>query len=321
MHRRQFITALGGAAITPLVAHAQEAGRIYRLGVLVPAARESAAVRAMFDELRLNGFVEGQNLAVIGSFGVTTEQIADGVAILMKAVPDVIVCGPELYTRALQAATRTMPLLSISEDLVGEGLVASLAKPGGNVTGISLLSPELDDKRQDILIDAVPGIRRMAALADSAITLKRHLQQQQEVARARGVELSIFTVAKPEEIAPALDAAKALGAEAVNFLATPLQLLSRGLIFDRIAATRIPAIYQWPDMAEEGGLIGYGPRFTQVYRQRARQITKVLRGAKPSDVPVEQPSTFEMVINLKTAKAIGHEIPVGLLLRADKVIE
>jgi len=321
MHRRQFITALGGAAITPLMAHAQEAGRIYRLGVLVPAARESAAVRAMFDELRLNGFVEGQNLAVIGSFGVTTEQIADGVAILMKAVPDVIVSGPELYTRALQAATRTMPLLSISEDLVGEGLVASLAKPGGNVTGISLLSPELDDKRQDILIDAVPGIRRMAALADSAITLKRHLQQQQEVARARGVELSIFTVAKPEEIAPALDEAKARGAEAVNFLATPLQLLSRGLIFDRIAATRIPAIYQWPDMAEEGGLIGYGPRFTQVYRQRARQITKVLRGAKPSDVPVEQPSTFEMVINLRTAKAIGHEIPAGLLLRADKVIE
>jgi ABC-type uncharacterized transport system substrate-binding protein len=321
MHRRQFITALGGAAITPLAAHAQEAGRIYRLGVLVPAARESAAVRAMFDELRLNGFVEGKNLAVIGSFGVTTEQIADGVAILMKAVPDVIVSGPELYTRALQAATRTMPLLSISEDLVGEGLVASLAKPGGNVTGISLLSPELDDKRQDILIDAVPGIRRMAALADSAITLKRHLQQQQEVARARGVELSIFTVAKPEEIAPALDAAKARGAEAVNFLATPLQLLSRGLIFDRIAATRIPAIYQWPDMAEEGGLIGYGPRFTQVYRQRARQITKVLRGAKPSDVPVEQPSTFEMVINLRTAKAIGHEIPAGLLLRADKVIE
>lgn len=314
MHRRQFITALGGAAITPLAAHAQEAGRIYRLGVLVPAARESAAVRAMFDELRLNGFVEGQNLAVIGSFGVTTEQIADGVAILMKAVPDVIVSGPELYTRALQAATRTMPLLSISEDLVGEGLVASLAKPGGNVTGISLLSPELDDKRQDILIDAVPGIRRMAALADSAITLKRHLQQQQEVARARGVELLIFTVAKPEEIAPALDEAKARGAEAVNFLATPLQLLSRGLIFDRIAATRIPAIYQWPDMAEEGGLIGYGPRFTQVYRQRARQITKVLRGAKPSDVPVEQPSTFEMVINLRTAKA-------GLLLRADKVIE
>jgi putative tryptophan/tyrosine transport system substrate-binding protein len=321
MHRRQFITALGGAAITPLAAHAQEAGRIYRLGVLVPAARESAAVRAMFDELRLNGFVEGQNLAVIGSFGVTTEQIADGVAILMKAVPDVIVSGPELYTRALQAATRTMPLLSISEDLVGEGLVASLAKPGGNVTGISLLSPELDDKRQDILIDAVPGIRRMAALADSAITLKRHLQQQQEVARARGVELLIFTVAKPEEIAPALDEAKARGAEAVNFLATPLQLLSRGLIFDRIAATRIPAIYQWPDMAEEGGLIGYGPRFTQVYRQRARQITKVLRGAKPSDVPVEQPSTFEMVINLRTAKAIGHDIPAGLLLRADKVIE
>jgi putative ABC transport system substrate-binding protein len=322
MRRREFITLVAGvAAFLPLAARAQEAGRLYRLGFLVPAARRSAAVDAMFDEFRRNGFVEGQNLAVIGSFGVTNGQIADAVSAVVTATPDAIVAGPELYTRALQAATRTIPLVSISEDLVGEGLVASLAKPGGNITGISLLSPELDDKRQDILVDAVPGIRRMAALADLSITQKRHLQQQQEVARSRGVELSIFSYAKADDIAPALDEAKAWGAEAVNFLASPMQLISRGLIFDRMMALRLPAIYQWPDMAEEGGLIGYGPRFTQVYKQWARQIVKILRGAKLGDLPVEQPSNFELIINLRTAKAIGHEIPAGLVLRADKVIE
>jgi putative ABC transport system substrate-binding protein len=321
MHRRDFIAALGGAAVLPLAARAQEAGRIYRLGFLIPAARTSAAVGALFDELRLNGFVEGQNLTVIGSFGVTTEQIADGAAAVVKAAPDAIVSGPALHARALQALTRTIPLISISEDLISEGLVESLAKPGGNITGISLLSPELDDKRQDILIEAVPGLRRMAALADSAITPKRHLQQQQEAARLHGVDLSVFTFSKREEIAPALDEAKAQGAQAVNFLATPMELIARSLILDRMATLRLPAIYQWPDTAEEGGLIGYGPRFTQVYRQRGRLVAKILRGAKIADVPVEQPSSFALVINLKTAKAIGHEVPAGLVLRADKVIE
>src|SRR6478672_11523315 len=170
MDRRTFISGLATSAALPLAVRAQEAGRIYRLGFLIPATRTSAAVAALFDELRLNGFVEGQNLIVVGSFGVTAAQAADGVETLVKAAPDAIVSGPELYTRALHAATRTIPLISISEDLISEGLVASLAKPGGNITGISLLSPELDDKRQDILIDAVPGIRRMAALADSTIT-------------------------------------------------------------------------------------------------------------------------------------------------------
>jgi putative ABC transport system substrate-binding protein len=321
MHRRDFIAALGGAAVLPLAARAQEAGRIYRLGFLIPAARTSAAVGALFDELRLNGFVEGQNLTVIGSFGVTTEQIADGAAAVVKAAPDAIVSGPALHARALQALTRTIPLISISEDLISEGLVESLAKPGGNITGISLLSPELDDKRQDILIEAVPGLRRMAALADSAITPKRHLQQQQEAARLHGVDLSVSTFSKREEIAPALDEAKAQGAQAVNFLATPMELIARSLILDRMATLRLPAIYQWPDTAEEGGLIGYGPRFTQVYRQRGRLVAKILRGAKIADVPVEQPSSFALVINLKTAKAIGHEVPAGLVLRADKVIE
>jgi len=321
MDRRTFISGLATSAALPFAVRAQEAGRIYRLGFLIPATRMSAAVAALFDELRLNGFVEGQNLIVVGSFGVTAAQAADGVETLVKAAPDAIVSGPELYTRALHAATRTIPLISISEDLISEGLVASLAKPGGNITGISLLSPELDDKRQDILIDAVPGIRRMAALADSTITLKRHLEQQQEVAHSHGVDLSVFTFARRDEIASALDEAKARGAQAINFLATPQELTGRSLILAHMAALRLPAIYQWPDTAEEGGMMGYGPRFTQVYRQRARLVAEILRGANPADVPVEQPSSFELVINLKTAKMIGHEIPASLVLRADKVIE
>ena len=271
--------------------------------------------------MKSNAIIMSRTLKVIGSFGVTPVEISDGVAAVVKAVPDAIVSGPELYARAFLAATREIPLIAISEDLVAEGLVASLAKPGGNLTGISLLSPELDDKRQDILIEAVPGIRRLAALADASITQKRHLEEQQRVAQSHGVELFVFTFVKPSDIPAALDEAVARGVQAVNFLATPIQQINQTLIFERMAALRLPAIYQWADTAEEGGLIGYGPRFPKVYRQRARQIVKILRGAKAADIPVEQPASFELVINLKTAKAIGHEVPAGLVLRADKLIE
>jgi ABC-type uncharacterized transport system substrate-binding protein len=327
MRRREFITLLGGAAVAwSFVARAQEPGRTYRLGFLIPSGRERPQMLAFFDELRLAGFIEGQNLAVIPSgFGVRNEQIAVLAEAMVKAVPDAIVAGPELQIRALQAVTRTIPLIGMTEDMVGAGLVASLARPGGNTTGISLLAPELDGKRQDILIEAVPGARRIAMLADSNVTPPGHLQALQDAARHRGVELLVFGVARPDEIAPAINDAKVSGAEALNFLATPLFSVpgssNNRVVLERIAAVRLPAIYQWPEAAEEGGLAAYGPRFTQVYRQRARLLVKVLRGAKPADLPVEQPTNFELVINLKAAKAIGHEVPAGLVLRADKVIE
>jgi putative ABC transport system substrate-binding protein len=209
--------------------------------------------------------------------------------------------------------------------MVAEGLVASLARPGGNTTGISLLSPELDGKRQEILIEAVPGARRIAAMADSRVTPPYHLQVLQHAARSRAVELSVFGVNGPEEIAAAIDAAKASGAEALNFLATPLFSLpgtrNNQIVMERIAAARLPAIFQWPETAEAGAVLGYGPRYLEVYRQRARMVVKILRGAKPADIPVEQPARFQLVVNLKAAKAIGHEVPAGLVLRADEVIE
>jgi putative tryptophan/tyrosine transport system substrate-binding protein len=327
MNRRTFITLLGGAAAAwPLAARGQEPGRVYRIGFLIPSPRERPAVDAFFDELRLNGFIEGQNLIVIpGGFDVGNEQFAERAAALVKASPDAIIAGPELPLRALQELTRTVPLIGMTEDMVAAGLAASLARPAGNITGVSLLSPELDGKRQDILIEAVPGARRMAALADSNVTPLRHLQTLQDAARLHGVELSVFGVAGPQEIVPAIDGAKASGAEAINFLATPLFSVpgsrTNRIVIERVTELRLPAIYQWPETAEQGGLVGYGPRFTQVYRQRARLVVKVLRGNKPADLPVEQPTNFELVINLQAAKAIGHELPAGLVLRADEVIE
>jgi ABC-type uncharacterized transport system substrate-binding protein len=325
--RREFITLFGGAAAAwPLAARAQEPGRTYRLGFLVPVPRETAAVAAFFNELRLNGFIEGQNLTVVpGGFDVRNEQLAEKAAALVKAAPDAIVAGPELQLQALQEMTRTVPLIGMTEDMVAAGLAASLARPGGNITGISLLSPELDGKRQDILTEAVPGARRLAALADSNVTPLQHLETLKDASRRRGVELLVFGVTRPEEIGPAIDGAKASGAEAINFLATPLFSVpgsrNNRVVMERLAELRVPAIYQWPEAAEQGGLMGYGPRFTQVYRQRARLLVKVLRGAKPADIPVEQPTEFELVINLQAAKAIGYDVPASLVLRADKVIE
>jgi putative ABC transport system substrate-binding protein len=327
MNRRAFISALGGAvAAWPLAARAQEPGRTYRLGFLLPTARQTPQVEAFFDELRLNGFVEGRNLVVVpAGFEATDDNLAERAAALVNASPDAIIAGPAPPLRALQPMTRSVPLIGMSEDMVGEGLVASLARPGGNVTGISLLSPELDGKRQDILIEAVPGAHRIAAMADTHATPPYHLQVLQHGARSRGIELSIFAVGGPEEIASAIDAAKAAGAEALNFLATPLFSVpgsrNNQMVMERIAAVRLPAIFQWPETAEAGALAGYGPRFVDMFRQRARIVVKILRGAKPADIPVEHPDRYELVINLKAARAIGHEVPAGLVLRADKVIE
>jgi putative tryptophan/tyrosine transport system substrate-binding protein len=164
MRRREFITGLGGAAAWPMVARALETGRTYRLGLLLPMPRQDPWVVAFFDELRVAGFVEDQNLVVVPSgFGVSNDDhLAERAIAIVKQAPDVIISGPTLSTRAFQAATKTIPLFGITEDMVSEGLASSLARPGGNTTGISILSPELDGKRQDILMEAVPGVRRMA---------------------------------------------------------------------------------------------------------------------------------------------------------------
>jgi putative ABC transport system substrate-binding protein len=324
MRRREFIVLLGGAAAAwPLAASAQEAGRTYRLGGVSGSPRNAPPAIAMFDEIRRLGFIEGQNLTIDWrSFGPRADLIPEFVAELVKAHVDVIYAAGVTATRAAQQATKTIPILAITDDMVGSGLVNSMARPDGNTTGVSILAAELDGKRQEILIQAVPGLRRIAAIADSNTTGSSQLQELQDAARARGVELSIHLIASAQEITEGIDAAKASGAEALNVLASPILWGNRRLIMDRAKALRLPAIYEWAEMAEEGGFAAYGPRLVQIYRElMARQIVKLLRGAKPADLPIEQPTKFELAINLKTAKALGLEVPLHLLQLADEVIE
>jgi putative ABC transport system substrate-binding protein len=250
-----------------------------------------------------------------------SEQNAALVAELVQLAPDVISCGGKENTGVVQAATRMIPILSVSDDMVAEGLIPSFAHPGGNLTGISIMATELDVKRLEILMELVPASRHLAALADPINTGRPQLSSLQGAAASRGVELSIFPVDGPEEIAAALDGAEAAGATALNVLASPLLHRNRKIILDRSAALRLPAIYQWPETAGEGGFAAYGPRFTKVYRQLARQGVKVLRGTKPADIPVEQPTEFDLVINMKTATLLGITIPPLILARTDEVIE
>jgi putative tryptophan/tyrosine transport system substrate-binding protein len=302
---------------------AQQAGRTYRVGGLSSSPRNSPHIVAMFDELRRFGFIEGQNLTIVWRpYALHIDLIAGFAAELVKAKVDVFYATGDAAIRAAQQATATIPILGITQDMVGQGLVNSLARPGGNTTGVSILATELDGKRQEILIEAVPGLHRMAVLADSKATRSPQLQALQDAARARGVEVSIHQVASAEEITAAIDAAKASDAAALNVLSSPLLFGNRQLIMDRVATLRLPTIYSTSEVAEEGGFVAYGPRVVQIFRElMAQQLVKLLRGIKPTDIPIEQPTKFELVINLKTANAMGVTVPATLVARADKVIE
>ena len=228
----------------------------------------------------------------------------------------------DVAIRAAQHATKTIPILAMTDDMLGSGLVNSLARPNGNTTGVTVLATELDGKRQEILIEAVPGIRGMAALSDTSTTTDAKLHALQEAAHARNIELSVHRIAKAEDVTAAIDMAKTSGATALNILASPFLWTVRQLIMDRAAALRLPAVWQWPENAEEGGFVAYGPRATQLVREiSARQLIQLFHGIKVADIPVEQPTKFELVINLKTANALGITVPEALLVRADKVID
>jgi putative ABC transport system substrate-binding protein len=205
--------------------------------------------------------------------------------------------------------------------MVGAGLVQSLAHPGGNTTGISLLASDLDGKRQELLFDLLPVARRMAVLVDPQTAGSHGLQTIRDAARARRVEISMHEVTRKEDIIAAIEAAKTADASALNVLASPLLHGNRQDIIGQANRLRLPAIFQWPDTAEEGGLIGYGPRFSEFLRQWARQAAKVLRGARPADLPIDQPTRFELAVNLRTATEIGFDVPPAFVSRADQVIE
>jgi putative tryptophan/tyrosine transport system substrate-binding protein len=323
MRRREFIALMGASVTWPFAAAAQEPGRTYRLGGLSSGPRTAPYFVSMFDELRRFGFIEGQNLTVDWrAFALNIDLSPEFAAELVKSKVDVIYASGDAGIRAAQQATATIPILGITQDMVGQGLVNSLARPGGNTTGVSVLATDLDGKRQDILIEAVPGLHRMAILADTKATRSPQLQALQDAARARGVEVSIHRVASAEEITATIDTAKASAAAALNVLSSPLLYGNRQLIMDRVAVLRLPAIYPWVEEGEEGGFLAYGPRIVQIFRELlTQQLVKLLRGVKPADIPIEQPTKFELVINLKTANAMGVTVPATLVARADKVIE
>jgi putative ABC transport system substrate-binding protein len=317
MRRREFITLLGCAvAAWPHAAPAQQAGRQYRIAILAPAGSQ-----IFLDELGQAGFVEGRNLEIdsrgIGIASAAYEKVA---VELIKARPDVLAVFGTEAARAAQKATQRIPIVALADDLLGSKLVASMPHPDGNTTGVAIFAFQLDVKRLELLHEALPGARRIAVFADHEPI--RNIDALESAARALGIEIVPFAARSEDEVIRAIDAMKATRVEAVNLLASPI--LSgefRFLIRDRFALHRLPAILQWPEEAEVGGLIAYGPRLSVVFRQCARQVAKLLRGAKVVDMPVEQPTEFELIINLKTAKALAVEIPPTLLSRANTTIE
>jgi putative ABC transport system substrate-binding protein len=277
---------------------------------------------AFFDELRRRGFIEGQNLTVeYRAYGQHVDLIPQYATELVMARVDVIVTAGDETVRAVQQATKTIPIVALVGDMLGSGLVTSLARPDGNTTGVSILAREADGKRQDILIEAVPGLRLMAVLTDVNYTKAAKLGALQEAARAHNIEFSIHRVARGEDIAAAIDSAQASGATALNIVSSPLFYGDLHLIMERAAAARLPTIYEFPEAAEEGGFAAYGPRLSVLFEAMARQVVQVLRVTKVADIPVEQATKFELVINLKTANAMGVTVPATLVARADKVIE
>ena len=322
MRRREFIAIAASAMVElPFAAMAQEADRIYRFGILEPFSDTPVSTRRI-DELRRRGFIEGQNLTIHRrEFGPHPDLVSQYAAELGTAQVDVIEAAGSVATRAAQQATKTIPIVGVADDMVGEGLVGSLSRPNGNTTGVSILATELDGKRQELLIEAVPGLQRMAALADTNATADAKLDALQAAARTRNIELSIHRIARAGEIAAALDTARASGANALNVLASPMLFANAQPIMQRASALGLPAIYQWAEMAEAGGFAAYGPRITQIPEITIRQTAMLFRGTKVANIPVEQPTKFELVINLNTAKALGVAVPAPLLARADRVIE
>jgi putative ABC transport system substrate-binding protein len=323
MRRREFIVLAGGVAIWPCAARTQEPGRIYRVAYLGPSPRDAPPQFAFFETLGKLGYVEGKNLDVDSrGFARQPEQFVQAAMELVQAKPDLILCGGPQPGKAAQQATKTIPLLVNTDDMVGEGLVASIAHPGGNTTGISVHSPDLDGKRFEALLELIPGVRRIDALSGRDTANEAHFQALRGAASARGVELVIRTVSTNGEIAPAIESAKTSGAAGLNVLGSALLFGNRKVIFERTAALGLPAIYQWPENASEGGLVGYGPSITRIYgEQLARLAVKVLQGTKPVDLPVEHPDKFDLAINVKIAKALGLTVPPLLLAQADEVIE
>ena len=322
MDRRAFIGASAGGLLgTPLPTRAQEAGKVARIGIMFAGSADqfNGALRRGLAEL---GWVEGQNIHVEYRYAESqVERYPVLIAELLNLKVDVLVVGGGTAgARAAMRATSTIPIvLPIVGDPVAAGLVSSLARPGGNVTGLSMLNTEISSKRVELLRELRPRIEHVAVLRDP--TVGGDWDATQTAALRLGLRLQLLDAGRPEEFRQAFETATKARAEALIVLASGMFNTQRRRLIELASQSRLIAVYEHRQFAEAGGLISYGPNLADMQRRAAKYIDKILRGAKPSDLPVEQPNVFELVINLKTAKALGLTIPQSVLLRADEVIQ
>jgi putative tryptophan/tyrosine transport system substrate-binding protein len=321
VRRREFITMLGGAAaFSPFAARTQ--GRLPVVGILRINPKEFEIFADPFRrDMKQLGWEERHNIRFEFVWaGGRNEDVPALARELVARQADVIVAFGNLGLSAVQRATATIPIVGMTDDMVGEGLAASMARPGGHTTGVSILGAELDLKRLELLHDYVPQVRRVAVLKDPTSTIATQYRLEPAADRLN-LELVVFTARNGDEVGRALDEIAATHVGAVNVLASPMLNGARRLIIDRLRDNRLPSIYEWPESAADGGLLAYGAPIESLYRRVAVLVDKILHGARPADLPIEQPTNFELVVNLRTANAIGLAISPSLLLRADRVIE
>jgi len=325
MDRRAFLAGTGAVLLAaPLAAEAQQAGRVPRIGFLGTFA--GPAFDAFRQALRELGWVEGQNIAIdYRSAGGRLDRLPDVAAELVRLKVDIIVAEGTQGVAAAKNATETIPIVMIagSADPVGLGFIASLARPGGNVTGLSYsVGPEIVGKLLELLKETVPKVRRVAILSNPANPVQPlFIRELKVAARSLGVQLQLLEARGPDEFDGAFAAMTKERVGALLVVADSMFIFHRTRLPDLAARSRLPAAYGTRADVEAGGLMSYGPSMRDLFRRAATYVDKILKGAKPGDLPVEQPTKFELVINLKTAKALGLTIPQSLLLRADEVIQ
>jgi putative ABC transport system substrate-binding protein len=332
MRRRAFIAALGGGAAWPLVARGQQGPKIPRIVLLAPGPSEGPdASRVTLDSLvaglRELGYTEGQNIVIERVFGESNaDRLRELTTELVKRQVDVIVALSTTAARPAKQATSVIPIVGIGmADPVEDDLVASLAKPGGNVTGTSFLGPELVAKRLQLLSEVVPQHSRVAILwhprAYGDRTMAGMFKEAEHAARTLGIQLQLVPATSPEDIAGAFSLMTRERADALSVFPSPILFAEYGRIANIAAEKGLPTIYAAREGVEVGGLMSYGANLPNLARQTAVYVDKILKGAKPAQLPVQQPTKFELAINLKAARALGLTIPPSLLARADEVIE
>jgi putative ABC transport system substrate-binding protein len=321
---RRVVAALAIWCCAPIAALAQDAPRLPLVGVMVTgtAANSEQAMRLFREGLAALGDVEGRNLRLGFRFADgDAQRFPEMAEAFVKEKASVIVVFSEAAAHAGQRATPTIPIIAIAGDFVAEGLAKSLAKPGGNITGVSMIEPELETKQLEILKEVLPAARRVGVLNDHTVVLLARLQAREYAARALGIELQSVDVQSPGDFTTAFEALRAGGAEAVDIPITSMMATFRDQLGALALASKLPAICGLPEAAGAGCLAGYGTSTHELFGTLADLTDKMLKGASPADTPARQPTKFELVINLKVARALGLTIPPSILARADEVIE